>query len=55
MKLLFDENLSYGLIKKLSSEYPDSLHVKRIGLPIPRKDIHIFNWAKKNKIPLVIK
>jgi predicted nuclease of predicted toxin-antitoxin system len=32
MKLLFDENLSPKLVKLLSDLYPDSVHVRDVGL-----------------------
>ena len=32
MKLLFDENLSPNLPRMLSSDYPDSVHVREVGL-----------------------
>jgi predicted nuclease of predicted toxin-antitoxin system len=32
VKLLFDENLSYRLVSKLRDEYPDSRHVRDVGL-----------------------
>ncbi len=32
MKLLFDENLSHRLVGWLASEYPDSVHVRDVGL-----------------------
>ena len=32
MKLLFDQNLSHKLVHRLREDYPDSLHVRDIGL-----------------------
>jgi predicted nuclease of predicted toxin-antitoxin system len=32
VKLLLDENLSYRLVKALEDAYPDSVHVRDIGL-----------------------
>ena len=32
MKLLFDENLSHRLVHSLSLEYPESVHVRDIGM-----------------------
>ena len=32
MKLLFDQNLSHRLVSVLASEYPDSVHVRDVGL-----------------------
>ena len=32
MKLLFDENVSHTLVRRLASEYPGSAHLRHIGL-----------------------
>ena len=48
MKLLLDANLSYRLVKKLASQFPDCLHVTRTGLPIPAEDTAIWQWARAN-------
>ena len=32
MKLLFDENLSYKLVRLLADLFPDSVHVRDVGL-----------------------
>ena len=32
MKLLFDENLSHRLVEKLTDLFPDSTHVRLVGL-----------------------
>lgn len=32
MKLLFDENLSHHLVGSLASLFPDSVHVRNVGL-----------------------
>ncbi len=32
MKLLFDQNLSYRLVGQLAAEFPDSQHVRHVGL-----------------------
>lgn len=47
MKLLLDANLSYRLVKKLAVTF-ECLHVTRIGLEIPAKDIDIWLWAERN-------
>jgi predicted nuclease of predicted toxin-antitoxin system len=31
-RLLFDENLAAGLVRRLADVYPDSAHVKHVGL-----------------------
>jgi predicted nuclease of predicted toxin-antitoxin system len=32
LKLLFDENLSYHLVDRLSDAYPGSQHVRQLGM-----------------------
>ena len=32
MKLLFDQNLSHRLVGQLAAEFPDSAHVRDVGL-----------------------
>lgn len=32
MKLLLDENLSFKLVRELADIYPDSAHVRHVGL-----------------------
>jgi predicted nuclease of predicted toxin-antitoxin system len=32
VKLLFDHNLSYRLVRSLQRVYPDSQHVREVGL-----------------------
>ena len=32
MKLLFDENLSHKLVRQLADLFPDSVHVRDVGL-----------------------
>jgi predicted nuclease of predicted toxin-antitoxin system len=32
MRLLFDENLSEALVRTLAAEFPESLHVRPLGL-----------------------
>ena len=45
MKLLFDQNLSYKLVSELRAEFPDSLHVRNIGLA-SGDDIEIWKYAR---------
>ena len=47
MKLLFDANLSPALIGRLRVEYPDSVHVRDVGLR-NRSDAEIWEYAKGN-------
>ncbi|AEE51140.1 DUF5615 family PIN-like protein [Haliscomenobacter hydrossis] len=53
MKILFDANLSYRLVKKLAEIYPECLHVNRTGLPIPAIDRDIWDWGEKNDCIIV--
>ncbi|GGD78224.1 hypothetical protein GCM10011514_47790 [Emticicia aquatilis] len=52
MKLLFDENISYRVAKKLEP-VTECLHVSRSGLKMPAKDAQIWNFAKKNNYIIV--
>jgi predicted nuclease of predicted toxin-antitoxin system len=52
MKLLFDQNISIRILKKLSVTFPDSSHVKTEGL-INASDLDIWEFAKKNKFTIV--
>ena len=54
MKLLFDENLSPKLPGLISATYPDSQHVRELGLK-GHTDEEIWNYAKANGFTLVSK
>ena len=45
MKLLFDENVSYRIVKKILEVYPLSEHVSNVT-PSLREDIAIFDYAR---------
>lgn len=53
VKLLFDANCSYRLVKKLDDVFPNSLHVERTGLAIPAKDHDIWQYARDHDFMLV--
>ncbi|MCF0058614.1 DUF5615 family PIN-like protein [Dyadobacter sp. CY356] len=53
MKLLFDENISYRVIKKLQNVFPLSIHVSDTTLKKPAKDRVIWEYAKTNDFTLV--
>ena len=54
VKLLFDANCSYRLVKKLEDIFPSSpLHVERTGLAIPANDYDIWQYAKEYDFVLV--
>ncbi|SEJ65533.1 Predicted nuclease, contains PIN domain, potential toxin-antitoxin system component [Dyadobacter sp. SG02] len=46
MKLLFDENISYRIVKKLKSSFPDSIHVSHTPLQYASRDRYIWEYAK---------
>ncbi|MEZ4903474.1 MAG: DUF5615 family PIN-like protein [Spirosomataceae bacterium] len=48
MKVLFDENISYRIVKKLTHLFPECLHISRSGLSMPASDIDIWKYAKQN-------
>jgi predicted nuclease of predicted toxin-antitoxin system len=54
VKLLFDENLSHKLVSLLADLFPDSLHVRDIGLKAA-DDIQVWNYAKDNDLMIVSK
>jgi predicted nuclease of predicted toxin-antitoxin system len=47
MKLLFDENLSPRLIELLAALFPDSVHVRDVGLKAA-DDADVWTYAKEN-------
>lgn len=53
MKLLFDENISWRIVKPLINLYPDSIHVNRTNLAQPSKDYLIWEFAKLNNFIIV--
>ena len=53
MKLLFDANISYRIVKKLQKDFPNCLHVNRSGLTPPAKDKIIWEFAKSNDYVIV--
>lgn len=52
MKLLFDQNISYRLIHKISDLFPSAKQVKELNLE-NKTDLYIFNFAKKNNYHIV--
>ncbi|MDT4952439.1 MAG: hypothetical protein QOJ02_577 [Acidobacteriota bacterium] len=54
MKLLFDENLSHKLVRLLSDLFPDSIHVRDIGLKAA-DDSLVWDFAKDNSMMIVSK
>ncbi|NJK35836.1 MAG: DUF5615 family PIN-like protein [Oscillatoriales cyanobacterium SM2_2_1] len=54
MKLLLDENLSDRIIHRIVDLYPNSEHVKTLGL-IDTDDVVIWEYAKANDFVIVSK
>ncbi len=54
MKLLFDENLSHKLVRLLADLFPDSVHVRDIGLKAADDPV-VWEYAKHNGLMIVSK
>ena len=54
MKLLFDQNLPPKLVNSLAGLYPDSLHVRDVGLR-EATDSVIWDYAKQKDFTIVSK
>src|SRR5215213_2709586 len=54
MKLLFDQNVSPRLARLLADIYPDSLHIREVGLR-DADDTEIWEYAKINGFTIVSK
>jgi predicted nuclease of predicted toxin-antitoxin system len=54
MKLLFDENLSPKLVRRLADLFPDSVHVRDVGLQAA-DDPPVWEFAKNNGLIIVSK
>jgi predicted nuclease of predicted toxin-antitoxin system len=54
MKLLFDQNLSFKLARKLADVFPGSSQVKLLGLE-EADDRDIWNYARQNGFTLATK
>jgi predicted nuclease of predicted toxin-antitoxin system len=52
MKLLFDENISYRILKMVLEAYPDSSHAKTEKL-MHVDDKNVWEFAKKNNFTIV--
>jgi len=50
--LLLDENLSFKIIRSVETQFPNSLHVRTIGLN-NSSDYDIWNYAKANSLAIV--
>ena len=54
MKLLLDENLSDRIISRVADLFPDSTHIKAVGLR-EADDFVVWEWAKKHGFTIVSK
>lgn len=52
MKLLFDQNISFRILKKLPEAYSGSSHVKSEGL-MNASDLEIWEFAKRHQYIIV--
>lgn len=52
MKLLFDQNISFRIISKINSEFPDSKQVRELGIE-DYADNAIWLYAKENGFTIV--
>lgn len=52
MKLLFDQNISFRIIRLLPDQFADCRHVKSVGLN-ERKGVEIWRFAKQNGCTIV--
>lgn len=49
MKLLFDENLSHRLVTLLADVFPDSVHVRDVGLNAA-DDLQVWTYARDHEL-----
>lgn len=54
MKLLFDENLSHKLVRLLADIFPNSVHVREVGLKAADDPV-VWEYAKSNELIIVSK
>ena len=54
MRLLFDENLSHKLVRLLADLFPDSIHVREVGLKAA-DDTLVWDYAQNNGLTIVSK
>ena len=52
MKLLFDQNISFRVIEKISQHYPKAKQVRELGLE-NSSDLKIWEFAKENGYTIV--
>lgn len=52
MKFLFDQNISFRIVKLISNEFPESAQVRELGLE-GSSDLEIFNYALEHNFVIV--
>ncbi len=52
MKLLFDQNISFRILKKIASVFPDAQQTNRLMLS-QSTDYEVWNFARKNSYCIV--
>ena len=54
MKLLFDQNLSHNLVQRLADLFPDSIHVRKVGLA-SADDRVLWDYARTHGLTIATK
>jgi predicted nuclease of predicted toxin-antitoxin system len=54
VKLLFDQNLSFELVRSLLEHFPSSMHVREAGLK-DADDQQVWEFAKRNGLAIISK
>lgn len=52
MKLLFDQNISFRILKKIEKDFPEARQVRSIQLE-NKTDFEIWNYCKENNFSIV--
>lgn len=52
MKLLFDQNISFRIVKLIQDKFPDTVQVRELRLE-GKSDFEIWNYAKVNDFTIV--
>jgi predicted nuclease of predicted toxin-antitoxin system len=52
VRLLFDQNISFRIISKIETTFPDAKQVRKLGIE-NYSDLEIWKFAKENKFTIV--
>jgi predicted nuclease of predicted toxin-antitoxin system len=52
VSLLFDQNISFRIISKIKSNFPEAKQIRQLGIE-NYSDIEIWKYAKENKFTIV--